>query len=167
MKNLKYMSLIVALVSAITLGITACGDDDDDTKDMTYPVISAEGITANPVDCQVYQRGSVIPFHYVFTDDTELGAYNIEIHTNADHHTHSTSSVECEEEEHEHEHHQTVKPWVYNQDFQIPAGQRTFEARHDIVIPADIDEGDYHFMLRLTDRAGWQQLRAVAIKITD
>jgi len=93
MKNLKYMSLIVALVSAITLGITACGDDDDDTKDMTYPVISAEGITANPVDCQVYQRGSVIPFHYVFTDDTELGAYNIEIHTNADHHTHSTSSV--------------------------------------------------------------------------
>ena len=167
MKNLKYMSLAMALVSATTLGFISCGDDDDE-KDMTYPVISAEGITANPIDCQVYQRGSVIPFHYLFTDDTELGAYNIEIHTNADHHTHSTSSVECEEDEHEHEHeHEAVKPWVFNQDFQIPAGQRSFEARHDIQIPADIDPGDYHFMLRLTDRAGWQQLRAVAIKITE
>ena len=167
MKNLKYMSLAMALVSATTLGFISCGDDDDE-KDMTYPVISTEGITANPIDCQVYQRGSVIPFHYLFTDDTELGAYNIEIHTNADHHTHSTSSVECEEDEHEHEHeHEAVKPWVFNQDFQIPAGQRSFEARLDIQIPADIDPGDYHFMLRLTDRAGWQQLRAVAIKITE
>ena len=167
MKNLKYMSLAMALVSATTLGFISCGGDDEE-KDMTYPVISTEGITANPIDCQVYQRGSVIPFHYLFTDDTELGAYNIEIHTNADHHTHSTSSVECEEDEHEHEHeHEAVKPWVFNQDFQIPAGQRSFEARHDIQIPADIDPGDYHFMLRLTDRAGWQQLRAVAIKITE
>jgi len=168
MKNLKYMSLMLALVSVLTLGFTACGDDDD-AKDMTYPVISADGITANPIDCQVYQRGTVIPFHYIFTDDTELGAYNIEIHTNADHHSHSTSSVECEDEdEHEHEHeHEAVKPWVFNQDFTIPAGQRSFEARHDIAIPADIDTGDYHFMVRLTDRAGWQQLHAIAIKITE
>lgn len=170
MKNLKYMSLMLALVSVLTLGFTACGDDDD-AKDMTYPVISADGITANPIDCQVYQRGTVIPFHYIFTDDTELGAYNIEIHNNADHHSHSTSSVECEDEdehEHEHEHeHEAVKPWVFNQDFTIPAVQRSFEARHDIAIPADIDTGDYHFMVRLTDRAGWQQLHAIAIKITE
>lgn len=26
-------------------------------------------------------------------------------------------------------------------------------------------QGEYHFMIRLTDRAGWQQLKAVAIKI--
>ena len=154
----------------ITLGFTACGGDDDD-KDMNKPVISDQGITANPIDCQVYQRGTVIPFHYIFTDDTELGAYNIEIHTNADHHSHSTSSVECEDEdehEHEHEHeHEAVKPWVFNQDFTIPAGQRTYTARIDIPIPTDIDAGDYHFMIRLTDRAGWQQLKAVAIKITE
>ena len=164
---MKYLSLMMALACVITFGFTSCGDDDD-AKDMTYPVISAEGITANPIDCQVYQRGTVIPFHYIFTDDTELGAYNIEIHTNADHHTHSTSSVECEEDEDEHEHeHTAVNPWVYNQDFTIPAGQRTFTARHDIKIPADIDAGDYHFMIRLTDCAGWQQLHAVAIKIIE
>ena len=168
MKTKKDMSLVMALVCVLTLGFASCGDDDD-AKDMTYPVISSNGITANPIDCQVYQRGTVIPFHYIFTDDTELGAYNIEIHTNADHHSHSTSSVECEEEhEGEHEHgHEAVKPWIFNQDFAIPAGQRSFDARHDITIPADIDEGDYHFMIRLTDRAGWQQLHAVAIKITE
>ena len=130
---------------------------------MTYPEISDKGIVAVPIDCQVFKRGEVIPFNYLFTDDTELGAYNIEIHHNFDHHTHSTSSVECLMDERK----QAVKPWVYNQDFTIAAGQRSYNARHDIAIPADIDAGDYHFMIRLTDRAGWQQLRAMAIKITE
>jgi hypothetical protein len=60
-----------------------------------------------------------------------------------------------------------VNPWIYNQDFTIPAGQRSFTARHDITIPANIDTGDYHFMIRLIDRAGWQQLHAVSIKIIE
>lgn len=168
MKKLKYMSLMQALVCVITLGFTSCDNNDED-KDMTYPKISSEGITANPIDCQVYQRGSVIPFHYIFTDDMELGAYNIEIHSNFDHHTHGTTSTDCEdgdehegEQEHELEH---EGGWHYNQDFAIPAGLRTYEARHDIVIPSDIEPGNYHFMVRLTDHAGWQQLHAVAIKI--
>ena len=62
---------------------------------------------------------------------------------------------------------QPVKPWVYNRDYTIPAAQRQYDARVDIPIPADIDPGDYHFMVRLTDRAGWQQLKAVAIKIVE
>ena len=130
---------------------------------MTYPEISDKGIVAVPVDCQVFKRGDVIPFNSLFTDATELGAYNIEIHNNFDHHTHSTSSVECEIGAKK----EPVNPWVYNQDFMINGGQRSYTARHDIKIPADIDAGDYHFMIRLTDRAGWQQLHAVAIKITE
>ena len=74
MKKMKYLSLLMAIVSVMTMSFVACGDDDDE-KDMTYPVISAEGITANPVDCQVYQRGSVIPFHYIFS----LALYNTKI----------------------------------------------------------------------------------------
>ena len=143
--------------------LSACSGSDDEQKDMQQPVISDQGITANPIDCQVYHRGEVIPFHYIMTDDQELGAYNIEIHNNFDHHTHSTTSVECPIEAQK----QPQNPWVYNRDFTIPAGQRRYEARHDIEIPADIDPGDYHFMVRLTDRAGWQQLHAVAIKITE
>jgi hypothetical protein len=34
-----------------------------------------------------------------------------------------------------------------------------------IAIPADIDEGDYHFMVRLTDKSGWQQIAAKSVKI--
>ena len=144
--------------------LSACSSSDDETqKDMQQPVISDQGITANPIDCQQYHRGDIIPFHYVMTDDQELGNYNIEIHNNFDHHTHSTSSVECPMDAKK----EPVKPWVYNQDFQIPAGQRSYTARHDIAIPADIDPGDYHFMIRLTDQAGWQQLHAVAIKISE
>ena len=163
--NKKYLSLMMALVATFTFGFAACSDDDNEEKDMTYPEISSQGIAANPIDCQVYERGSVIPFCYVFTDNQELGNYNIEIHTNADHHSHSTSATECEEDE-DHDHEQpSVKPWVFNQDYAIPTGQKAYTARFDIPIPDDIDAGDYHFMIRLTDRAGWQQLKAVAIKV--
>ena len=152
------------LMTTLLCALCACSSSDDDAqKDMQQPVITEQGITATPIDCQVYQRGQTIPFHYVFTDDSELGAYNIEIHNNFDHHTHSTSSVECPMDAQK----QPQNPWVYNRDYAIPAAQRQYDARVDIPIPADIDPGDYHFMVRLTDRAGWQQLKAVAIKIVE
>jgi len=174
MKKIINMSLLMALITILTLSFNACGSDDD--KDMTPPVISADGITANPINCQQYHPGDVIPFHYVMLDNQELGNFNIEIHNNFDHHTHSTEADdhdhehemgECDDdEEHEHEHSEG-NAWVYNRDFTIPAGQRQYDARVDIPIPADAALGDYHFMIRLTDRAGWQQLHAVAIKITE
>ena len=148
--------------SILLCALSACSSsDDDNTRDMVYPEILSESIVANPTDCQVYQRGDVIPFNYVFKDDTELGAYNIEIHNNFDHHTHGTSSVECPMEAKK----EPVSPWIYNRDYAIPAGQRTYTARIDIAIPTYVDPGDYHFMIRLTDRAGWQQLKAMAIKV--
>ena len=164
MKNLKYMGLLLALVCIVTIGFTACGSDDDD-KDMTPPVISSEGLEANPINCQEYHRGDVIPFQYLFTDNKELGNFNIEIHNNADHHSHST-----EADDHDHDHDDDADDsdapyWVYNESFPISAGQRSHTARLDIPVPANIKPGDYHFMIRLTDRAGWQQLKAVAIKI--
>ena len=144
--------------------LSACsGSDDEVQKDMQQPVISDQGITANPIDCQQYHRGDIIPFHYVMTDDHELGNYNIEIHNNFDHHTHSTTATDCPLDAQKH----PQNPWVYNRDYSIPTGQQQYDARVDIQIPADIDPGDYHFMIRLTDRAGWQQLHAVAVKIVE
>ena len=157
---MKKIYLFLTLLCALC----ACSSsDDEETKDMTYPVINTTDIVAVPTDCQVFKRGDVIPFNFLFTDNMELGAYNIEIHNNFDHHTHGTSSVECPMEAEK----KPVNPWVYNQDFTIPAGQRSYTARHDITIPSVIDPGDYHFMVRLTDHAGWQQLHAMAIKITE
>ena len=156
MKKIVYILLSVLVFSA-------CSSSDDDTKDMEYPKIveSEDPNQCNPIPCQVYNRGDVIPFRYVFTDNAELGRYNIEIHNNFDHHTHGTSSVDCPLDDKK----TPVKPWVYNQDYTIPSGQTSFEAKTDITIPKDIDPGDYHFMIRVTDKAGWQQLAAISIKI--
>ena len=162
-KNI-FMSLVMALAAFALLA--SCNKEG---KDETQPVITNLGITANPVNCQVYHRGDVIPFCYQFEDDVELGSFNIEIHTNSDHHSHSTESNDHQGAEctHDHEHAAGGQAWVFNKDYEIPAGQRSYTARVDIPIPADIAEGDYHFMIRLTDRAGWQQLKAIAIIIEE
>lgn len=142
--------------------LSACGGSDDD-HDMTLPTISGEGIVANPIDCQQYRRGETIPFQYVFRDNVALGNYNIEIHHNFDHHTHGTSAITCEQEAKK----APVKDWKYNQSFPIASGATLFTARQDIAIPTDIDPGDYHFMIRLLDAAGNQQLKAMAIRIVE
>ena len=171
MKNLKDMSLMLALACVFTISFTSCSSDDD--KDMTYPVINTTDVQASPINGQTFKPGDVIHFMCLFTDNKELGSYNIEIHNNFDHHTHSTASGEEEGEDdddhdHDHEHgHEAENAWVYNESYAIPAGTRSYTAQHDITIPTGIATGDYHFMVRLTDRAGWQQLHAVAIKITD
>ncbi len=154
-------NLAISLILLSTL--FACGSDNEDQKDMTYPTITDYGITANPVDCQVYKRGDVIPFNYIFTDNQELGSYTIEIHNNFGHHTHGTSASDCPLDEAKKE----VYPWVFNQDYTIPEGLQSYNAKTNITIPSDKDTGDYHFMIRLTDRAGWQQIKSVAIKIVE
>ena len=129
--------------AAILLGTVACTNNDDIVKDNQLPIITDQGITAVPMDCDVFQRGGIIPFRYRLTDNDELGSYNIEIHNNFDHHTHGTQA----------------------ESFKIPSGSKSFDAKQDIEIPSDIDPGDYHFVIRVTDQTGNQQLRAMAIKI--
>ncbi|MBR6250439.1 MAG: DUF4625 domain-containing protein [Bacteroidales bacterium] len=153
MKRILTLTIIAAIFSA-------CGNDADDT-DTTAPQIADAGEQTCPTDCYECFRGETIEFCYTFTDDTELGSFNIEIHNNFDHHTHSTSSVECEMDGKK----TAVNAWIYNQDFSIPSGQTTYTPHITIDIPTDIDTGDYHFMIRLTDKAGWQQLKAMAIKV--
>ncbi|MBR1401715.1 MAG: DUF4625 domain-containing protein [Prevotella sp.] len=153
----KHFPITLLLLCALS----ACSSSDEELRDMNDPEISSEGITAMPIDCQVYERGGVIPFNYVFNDNLELGSYNIEIHNNFNHHTHSTTSVDCEQDEKKAE----VNPWVFDQDFTIPSGLRSFTARHDISIPANVDTGDYHFMIRLLDKTGRMKIHSVAIKI--
>ena len=50
-------------------------------------------------------------------------------------------------------------------DYIIAGGQKRYEARQNIDIPTDIDPGDYHFVIRVTDKTGWQQILAVEIEI--
>ncbi len=150
------------------MGFSAC---ENTAKDTTPPVI--DEATFLPADCDIYYLGDTLLVYFTCSDDTELGNFNIEIHNNFDHHTHGTSGVDCDEEEgeeHHHEegehHHEEVEgAWVYNQDFAIARGLKADTVDVEIPVPQDVLEGDYHFMLRLTDRAGWQTIKAVPIHL--
>lgn len=172
MKNNIFKCLNMALITvAATFIFTCC---ENKSKDTVPPQITEA--TFLPADCDIYYLGDTLLVHFDCSDDTELGNYNIEIHNNFDHHTHGTSDVDCDEvegeehhheegEEHEHEHEHVEGAWVYNQDFAIERGKKA--ATIDLAIPVseDVKEGDYHFMLRLTDRAGWQAIKAVPIHL--
>jgi hypothetical protein len=140
----------------------ACAGNDD-SKDMEKPLIEMSAAHAFPQNCDILYRGEMYTFRAIFTDNQELGNYTIEVHNNFDHHSHSTDNVECDADPRK----TPVNPFVYNQDFAIPAGEVYFEAQNLFTLPADIDTGDYHFMIRLTDKAGWQQLTAISLKIKD
>lgn len=139
----------------------SCSKDED--RDMEKPVIEMSAGSAFPLTCDVVYRGESFTFEALFTDNKELGNYNIEIHNNFDHHSHSTDDVECALDEKK----KPVKPFIYNKDFSIPSGSVSFQAENSIQVPTDIDTGDYHFMVRVTDKSGWQQLKAVGIKVRD
>lgn len=152
----------IVLYTLICLFSLACSSDGDE-KDMEKPKINMSSSIASPQNCAIFYRGEKIFFKATFSDNQELGNYNVEIHQNFDHHSHSTDAVECDLEPKK----APIKPFVYNKDFSIPNGKVVFEANDEITIPADIDTGDYHFMVRVTDKAGWQELKAVSIKIKD
>ncbi|NMB98374.1 MAG: DUF4625 domain-containing protein [Clostridiaceae bacterium] len=158
MFRMKYRAVVILL---LCLPILSCNDDDD--QDMEYPVIIMNSGDASPLNCAVIYRGESFPFKAIFTDNQELGSYNIEIHNNFDHHSHSTENEECELDSKK----EPVNPFIYNKDYVIPTGETYFAADNIVEVPADVDTGDYHFMIRLTDKAGWQALKAVSIKIRD
>ena len=54
---------------------------------------------------------------------------------------------------------------VFCQEYQIERGQHLYKTAVEITIPTDIDPGDYHLMISLTDHVGWNSLKGISIKI--
>lgn len=134
--------------------------DNNNTKDMERPEIIDTEDPA-PINCQILLRGGTLPVRCLFTDNKELGAFNIEIHNNFDHHSHSTSAEDCPFDADR----KPENPWIHNEDMEIPAGSVSYLLNLEIPIPNNVDTGDYHFMIRLTDKAGWQVFKAVSLKM--
>lgn len=153
----KFLSLFI--VSILLFG--GCGDDND--KQVSMPVILMDGEADFPKNCVTVYRGESFEFKATFTDEHELGNFNLEIHNNFDHHSHSTDDIDCELGPKK----SPVNPFVYNKDFKIPAGQTKYEATVNIEVPADVDTGDYHFMVRVTNKAAWQEVKGISIKIAE
>lgn len=155
--NSLFLRALVFLGLITAFFISSCSDDKDDV----YPEIDMSGEEAFPVNCSVVYPGESFTFRAVFTDNRELGAFSMEIHNNFDHHTHSTDVVECEMEPEK----EPVNPFHLIEEYNIPPGQVSYDAEVEIFVPGDVDTGDYHFMVRLSDDSGWQTLKGIAFKI--
>lgn len=159
MKKRSFFYRTTLCVGALSL-FFACSSDD---RDMEKPSIDMSGANAFPSTCDVVYRGESFTLKALFTDNDALGNYNIDVHENFDNHSHSTDNVHCE--------HDGIKkpenPFHFNQDFGIPEGSSSFSAENTIAIPDDVDTGDYHLSIRVTDKSGWQQIKAIGIKVRD
>lgn len=147
----KYLFLLVALLPGCSSG--------EPEIDNTYPVISSEGLFPQP--CTVLERGKTHTFVVTFSDNRELGSFNFDIHNNFNHHSHSTTVEECAEDPVK----EPVNPFILIRGGSIPSGLKSYTANVPVAIPADADEGDYHFRIDVTDATGWQTIKTMSIKI--
>jgi len=145
---------------AIASALLSCSKDSE-TTDTEYPVIAVSDADTYPVQCGTLVRGETFEFRARFSDNVALGSFSLDVHHNFDHHTHSTEVEDCDLD--------PVKtpenPFLYIDSFDIPDAPQTYDARVEITVPAEVDPGDYHFMIRVTDREGWQTMKGLSIKI--
>jgi hypothetical protein len=140
--------------------LSGCKKDSAEV-DTSYPEIDITAASAFPKQCGTIKRGEKFIFRASFHDNVELGSSSIDIHHNFDHHTHSTEVSTCNMEPVK----KPVNPFLLIKTFPIAAGQKSFTINEELVVPADADPGDYHFMIRLTDKAGWQTIKGISIKL--
>lgn len=147
-------------VFAIASALLSCSKDSEIT-DTEYPVIAISDADTFPVQCSTIARGETFTFRTKFSDNVALGSFSLDVHHNFDHHTHSTEVDDCKLD--------PVKipedPFLYIASFDIPDAPQTYDASVEITVPTDVDPGDYHFMIRVTDREGWQTMKGLSVKI--
>ncbi len=132
-----------------------------EAADMEYPEIDRTYGDAFPVQCSVIERGKTFLFKARFTDNAALGSFGVDIHDNFDQHSHSTEVQQCVMDDKK----EGENPFIYIRSFDISGSPHMYEAEVEIDVPADVDPGDYHMMIRVTDREGWQTMRGLSIKI--
>lgn len=146
---------------ALTGMLYGCSKKETAEIDTEYPVIDNAAANAFPKQCSVLKRGEKFTFRAQLSDNVQLGAVSIDIHHDFDHHTHSTEVSNCTLDPVK----APVTPFKLIQSYSIPDGSKTYEIQQEIDVPADVDPGDYHFLIRLTDKAGWQTIKGIGIKI--
>ncbi len=153
MNILRINTLII-----FALLLTTCSKEQiDDQK----PEIDMTWSGAFPTNCDTIYIGETFTFKAKFTDNTHLGTYSIDIHNNFNHHSHSTDVEECQLSPVK----EPVTPFLFINEYEIPEGERYYEANIEINVPDGVDEGDYHFFISLTDREGWRAEKGLSIKI--
>lgn len=146
---------------AIVLLAGGCSKNEDQATDTEYPVIDLSASDSSPKQCGTVKRGESFTFRAKLTDNVQLGSVSIDVHNNFDHHSHSTEVQACQMGAVK----TPVKPFLLIRSYPIEVGLKTYDIAQSIAIPADVDAGDYHFLIRLTDKEGWQTIKGLSIKI--
>jgi hypothetical protein len=159
-KSAMDKKVIFTVLIVITAFGVSCSREDRDTE---LPQITMSGSNHFPNNCDTVYIGESFYFRARFTDNYELGSYSIDVHHNFDHHSHSTDMTNCPMD--------PVRipenPYLFIRQFDIPPGAREYDASQPIEVPAGVDPGDYHLMVRVTDRTGWQAIRGISIKVVE
>lgn len=154
------MKKLFSLLAIIGILFLSCSKDKEEIDDI-YPEISIDFEGAFPQNCDTLFRGESFTVVVKLSDNKELGSYSINLHHNFDHHNHSTEINQCVMGEEQ----TPVNPFLYNKAISIDAGTTNYTTNLQIEIPADVDTGDYHFMVKVTDKEGWQTMKGLSLKI--
>ncbi len=158
MKRSVYLLLILLFVAN-------CKNKNEDI-DKEKPRINISFAEAFPKNCDTLYFGDTSKIIIEFSDNQELGSFNINIHHNFDHHSHTTETSLCNQDLVK----LPINPFSYIQDFVIPSGTKIYQTKFSLYIPASnqqglFDEGDYHFFISVTDRSGWSAVKGLSIKM--
>lgn len=142
MKGIVWNTLTVMMFLALW-GMSGCNDDGE-TIDTSAPVIELE----NPAYGEFFAAGNSVHFEASFTDDIELGSYNIVIHDNFDGHAHGRVAKANEDP--------GLLKWSFNQSYDFAPGLKNSDVNlHDeLEIPQNTMAGPYHFIVSALDKSG-------------
>lgn len=143
--------------------LLSCGHDDHDTE---KPVIDLSPEWVFPGNCDTLYLDETFRLRMRFSDNQELGSWSMEIHHNFDQHAHTTEIGTCPMDAKK----LAVNPLGVIRDFTIPAGSKEYDT--DVELKLDdsgqaglYDTGDYHLVVRLTDKTGWSSFKGLSIKV--
>ena len=165
LKIMKILRLVIFPVLLLAF-FSSC---EKEAIDKEKPTIDLSIQDAFPVNCDTLHFGETFTFKALFSDNAKLGsvtAYSIDIHNNFNHHSHSTEVTECNLSPDK----EPVNPFLFIENYDIPAGLSEYETNLSISIPSgndngEYDEGDYHFFISLTDKEGWSAQKGLSIKM--
>jgi hypothetical protein len=139
---MRYINLYLIIAVVIFLRISTSCNEGTDTQLPEINLIS-------PVEESQFHPGDTIKFECKFSDNEELLSYKIEIHFNADGHTHKSVVAILDE-----------GTWHFSKSWDFEEGTNVLTVKHsEIIIPREeggheIAEGEYHLGVYCSDVSG-------------
>ena len=137
------VSILTVSMFLFLWSLTGCNDDSE-TIDTSAPIIELE----DPANGDFFAAGNSVHFEASFTDDIELGSYNINIHNNFDGHAHGRIAKVNDDP--------GLLKWSFSQSFDFAPGLKNSDIHlHDeLQIPQNTMAGPYHFIVSAVDKSG-------------